>query len=42
MGGPGSKRLGELLVDEGLLSPAKLEEALKVQRASGKRLGEVV
>jgi type IV pilus assembly protein PilB len=42
MGGPGLKRLGELLVDEGLLSPAKLEEALKVQRASGKRLGEVV
>jgi type IV pilus assembly protein PilB len=42
MGKAGLKRLGEMLVDEGLLSPAKLEEALKVQRASGKRLGEVV
>lgn len=42
MGGPGIKRLGELLVDEGLISPSKLEEALKQQRATGKRLGEVV
>lgn len=42
MGAPGMKRLGDLLVDEGVLSPAKLEEALKKQRASGKRLGEVL
>ena len=27
--GPGMKRLGDLLVEDGILSPAKLEEALK-------------
>jgi len=42
MAGPGLKRLGDLLVEEGALSPAKLEEALKQQRASGKRLGDVL
>ncbi|HDS29934.1 MAG TPA: type II secretion system protein GspE [Firmicutes bacterium] len=42
MANPGLKRLGDLLVDEGVLSPQKLEEALKTQRASGKRLGEVL
>ena len=42
MGNPSMKRLGDLLIDEGVLSPSKLEEALKQQRASGKRLGEVL
>ena len=38
----GMKRLGDLLVEEGVLSPSKLEEALKQQRASGKRIGDVL
>ncbi len=42
MAGPGMKRLGDLLVEDGILSPAKLEEALKKQRSSGKRLGDVL
>ena len=42
MGRPGMKRLGDLLVEEGILSPAKLEEALKKQRSSGKRIGDVL
>ena len=36
------KRLGDLLIEEGVLSPAKLEEALAKSRASGKRIGEVL
>jgi len=42
MVGPGMKRLGDLLVEDGVLSPAKLEEALKRQRSSGKRIGDVL
>ncbi len=42
MSGPGLKRLGDLLVEDGILSPAKLEEALKKQRSSGKRIGDVL
>ncbi|MFH1676395.1 MAG: ATPase, T2SS/T4P/T4SS family [bacterium] len=42
MSGPGMKRLGDLLVEEGILSPTKLEEALKKQRSTGKKLGEVL
>jgi type IV pilus assembly protein PilB len=42
MAGPGMKRLGDLLVEDGVLSPAKLEEALKRQRSSGKRIGDVL
>ncbi len=38
----GMKRLGDLLVEDGILSPAKLEEALKKQRSSGKRIGDVL
>lgn len=34
------KRLGEVLVERGLLSDAQLEEALAGQAGSGKRLGE--
>jgi len=42
MGRPGMKRLGDLLVEDGVLSPTKLEEALKKQRSSGKRIGDVL
>jgi len=42
MGRPGMKRLGDLLIEEGILSPAKLEEALARSRSSGKRVGEVL
>jgi type IV pilus assembly protein PilB len=36
------KKLGEMLVDAGVLTLDQLQEALEVQRESGKRLGEVV
>lgn len=36
------RKLGELLIETGLLSPAKLDEALKTQKESGKRLGEIL
>lgn len=36
------KRFGDMLVEEGLISLSKLDEALKMQRATGKRLGEVM
>ncbi len=39
---PQQKRLGELLVEEGLISLDNLNEAIKVQRATGKRIGEVL
>lgn len=35
-------RLGELLMKEGLLSPAQLEKAIGVQRQEGGRLGEIL
>jgi type IV pilus assembly protein PilB len=34
------KRLGEVLVERGLLTPTQLQEALAAQSTSGKRLGE--
>jgi type IV pilus assembly protein PilB len=37
-----AKRFGDMLVEEGLISLSKLDEALKIQRATGKRLGEVM
>ena len=37
-----TKKLGELLMEEGLLDKEKLEEALKQQKGSGERLGEVL
>ena len=40
--GPQTKRLGELLVEEGVISLDNLNEAIKVQRATGKRIGEVL
>lgn len=36
------RKLGELLVETGLLSPENLVEALKAHRESGKRLGQVL
>jgi type IV pilus assembly protein PilB len=36
------KKLGEMLVDAGVLTLEQLQEALEAQRETGKRLGEVV
>jgi type IV pilus assembly protein PilB len=36
------KKLGEMLVDAGVLTLEQLQEALEMQRETGKRLGEVV
>jgi len=36
------RKLGELLIETGLLSVAQLTEALKVQRDTGKRLGAIL
>ncbi|WIF94511.1 type II secretion system ATPase GspE [Caminicella sporogenes] len=38
----GRKRLGDLLVDAGLITREELEEALKLQKKSGKKLGEIL
>ncbi|MFZ5688127.1 MAG: GspE/PulE family protein [Bacillota bacterium] len=39
---PPKKRLGELLVDSGLITQAQLQEALKLQKQTGDRLGRVL
>lgn len=36
------KRLGDMLIEAGYITPDQLSEALKVQKASGKRLGETL
>lgn len=36
------KRLGEILVDENLVLPEQVEEALSRQRETGRRLGQVL
>src|SRR2546423_522618 len=36
------RRLGDIIVERGLVSPHQLEEALQVQRQSGGKLGEVL
>ena len=36
------RRLGEILMDEGLLSEAQIEEALKRQKGTGELLGEAL
>ena len=36
------RKLGELLIETGLLSPGKLKEALQVQKESGKRVGQIL
>ena len=38
----GTLRIGDLLVDKGLLSSAKIEEAIHLQKKLGKRLGQIV
>lgn len=40
--GPERKPLGDLLVEAGIIGLPELAQALEVQRASGKRLGEVL
>ncbi len=39
---PSRRKLGELLVETGLLQPEKLVDALNAQKNSGKRLGQVL
>jgi type IV pilus assembly protein PilB len=36
------RKLGELLIESGLLTTEKLKDALEVQKSTGKRLGEVL
>ncbi len=36
------RRLGEILVERGFVSPEKLREAIRVQQQQGRRLGEVL
>jgi len=36
------RKIGELLIETGLLSPGKLKEALQVQKESDKRLGQIL
>ena len=38
----GKKRMGELMVEAGLLTPGNLKRGLEEQKKSGKRLGEVL
>ena len=38
----GKKRMGELMVESGLLTPGNLKRGLEEQKKSGKRLGEVL
>ncbi|MBN2420183.1 MAG: Flp pilus assembly complex ATPase component TadA [Deltaproteobacteria bacterium] len=39
---PARRKVGELLIETGLLRTEQLEEALKVQRDTGKRLGDIL
>jgi type IV pilus assembly protein PilB len=36
------RKLGELLIEKGYISPQKLEKALRIQAATGKRLGAIL
>ena len=36
------RRLGDIIVERGLVTPYELEEALRVQRENGGKLGEVL
>jgi len=36
------RKLGELLIETGLISPEKLKEALRTQKNTGKRLGQIL
>jgi MSHA biogenesis protein MshE len=42
MSRPQKFRLGDLLVQEGLISAIQLDEALQEQRSSGSKLGQVL
>lgn len=42
MGRMGKKRIGEVLLDEGLVQPHQLTEALQVKSEKGGRLGEIL
>jgi len=42
MSQPKRKKLGELLVERNLVLPEQIEEALKKQKATGRRLGQVL
>ena len=39
---PEKKRLGEMLVDAGLVTEAQIKEALKIQKETGDRLGKIL
>ncbi|MCP4389492.1 MAG: STAS domain-containing protein, partial [Gammaproteobacteria bacterium] len=39
---PESIRMGDLLVSKGLITPEKVEEAIALQKKSGKRLGQII
>src|SRR2546427_10845789 len=41
-GGTGRRRLGELLLAEGVVTPDQLNRALEIHRATGERLGQVL
>jgi hypothetical protein len=38
----GRKKMGEILIDAGLITPETLQKALQKQRGTGKRLGQVL
>lgn len=40
--GRSKKRLGDLLLDEGLITGEQLEKALKLAKETGKRIGETL
>src|SRR5437867_7643868 len=40
--GTGRRRLGELLLAEGVVTPDQLNRALEIHRATGERLGQVL
>src|SRR5712691_13409055 len=40
--GTGRRRLGELLLAEGVMTPDQLNRALEIHRATGERLGQVL
>ena len=42
MSRPQKFRLGDLLVQDGLITPIQLDEALQQQRSSGRKLGQVL
>ena len=39
---PGKKRIGEILIEMGLVTPLQLEEALDEQKSSHLRIGEIL